>query len=143
MEFCKRGDFLRQIVQFDEHIRQEVAAIECKWEVIANEIFNIYHQKFITFNEDLIIEVIRIQKGKEAAQEDLFTPNYESFLEIGVENGDEYYPNAYIPIWKCKQEMFQKVGYLTRRTISDVGKMLHEMMKEMLEERAENGERYE
>lgn len=131
---------LRQVVQLDEHIRQEVARTECEWERIAKELLNNYHHKFITYNAALIIEVIRRKKGKKAAQEDMFASDYESYLEIGLENEDDYYPNAYLPIWKCKQEMFQKIGYLTSRTQKNAEESLHEIIKEMLEERAENGE---
>ncbi|WP_080845761.1 hypothetical protein [Cytobacillus gottheilii] len=131
---------MRQIVQLDGHIRQEVAEIECKWEKVAREFSAYYDQKFCMFNEELIIEVIRNQKGKLAAQTDIITPYYESYLEIGIESEDEYYPNAYIPIWKCKQETFQRVGYLTNRTITELGEILHEMIKEMLEDREGNGD---
>lgn len=134
---------LRQIVQLDEHIRQEVAGTECEWERIAKKLLNVYNHRFITYNEALIIEVIRSKKGKKALQEDMFTADYESFLEIGLETEDDYYPNAYLPIWKCKQEMFQKIGYLTSRTPKKAEESLHEIIKEMLEERAENGDHNE
>ncbi|MDP4108026.1 MAG: hypothetical protein Q8935_24185, partial [Bacillota bacterium] len=56
----------------------------------------------------------------------------ESFIEVGIEHDEEYYPNAYIPIWKCKGEWFQKIGYLTRRNNEQLNSMISSLVKEML-----------
>lgn len=115
-------------------MKQEIVRIEAECERIGKELQQIYQKDFHALNEMLVIELIREKKGKCATAEDRFTEDYDSYLELGVEKDDGYYPNAYIPIWKCRREMFQTVGYLTSQSYQDIENKLHEIIGEMQED---------
>ena len=93
-----------------------------------------YEGYFQMLTETFMIELIREKKGKSATQEDLLSDSYKSYLEIGVEINGVYYPNGYIPIWKCKMEMFHTVGYLINLNLSSLEKKLQKMIEEIYED---------
>ncbi|WP_026583889.1 hypothetical protein [Bacillus sp. J33] len=128
---------MKQIVDLQDKTRDKIATIEEECEKLAKKLYNQYKQDFETVDEHLVVDLIRSIKGKSAANKDVFTVDYESFLEVGVETEDDYFPNAYIPIWKCKQEMFQPVGYLTKLDIDSIEQKMRDMIEEMLAERKE------
>lgn len=130
-----RGEILKQIIQVDDELKTKIMILENECELISKTIEHKYQHEFKRFNEQLVIELIRKKKGKIASEADLLEIDYESFIEIGLEHGDEYYPNAYIPIWKCKGEWFQKIGYLTRRSIDQLEKIMSSLVEEMLEDK--------
>ncbi|CAM3497756.1 hypothetical protein GCM10009865_18170 [Aeromicrobium ponti] len=133
---------MKQIVDLHDQTRDKIAYIEEECEKLAKKLHNKYKQDFQTVNEYLVVDLVRSIKGKNAANNDVFTFDYESFLEVGIETEDDYFPNAYIPIWKCKQEMFQPVGYLTDLTMDSIEKKMKVMIEEILSER-EEGEKHE
>ncbi|MBN6885541.1 hypothetical protein CWS20_03785 [Cytobacillus horneckiae] len=125
---------MRQIVQLDEQTKQEVASLEKKCENLVDKLSVQYAEI-----ENLVIELIRCKKGKSACNEDVYEGDYESFIEVGIENDDEYFPNDYIPIWKCKNELFQTVGYITDDSIENIEKKLHCILDDMLLDLGERG----
>jgi hypothetical protein len=132
IELNHRGDILKQIIQIDDEQKQKIMAIEKECEIICRELGEKYQPEFNKMDKQLIIELIRKKKGKPAAATDILETDYESFIEVGIEHDEEYYPNAYIPIWKCKGEWFQKIGYLTRRNNEQLNSIISSLVKEML-----------
>ncbi len=131
------GGMLKQIIQFDNLLQEKITTFETRLEKICVELCQTYQAKFEKSGKCLVIELIRIQNGKNADQIDVFEDNYESFIEIGIEMETEYYPNGYIPIWKVKTEWFQKMGYLTHHNEEEIRHILHSMVAEMLEDKNE------
>ncbi|WNS73876.1 hypothetical protein RRV45_13205 [Bacillus sp. DTU_2020_1000418_1_SI_GHA_SEK_038] len=125
---------MKQIVHLNEQIRQEVATVENECEELGKILQGKYENNFSMLTEKLIIELLREKKGKSATQEDLFSDSYKSYLEIGVEINGIYYPNGYIPIWKCKMEMFHTVGYLINLNLNSLEKKLQKMIEEIYED---------
>lgn len=107
--------------------------MEDKCEKVADQISHKYSTAFIEKNQKLIIEVVRGKKGGFASQQHVFDEFYESYLEIGIENEGEYYPNGYLPIWKCKSEWFEKIGYLTNRSLEEIQGDMEAIVLEMIE----------
>ncbi|WP_282141680.1 hypothetical protein [Cytobacillus oceanisediminis] len=133
---------MKQIVELNEQTRNQISDIEQKCEKLAEKLLNNYKTDFQTGGENLVVDLIRTIKGRGASENDVFKVDYESILELGIETEDDFYPNAYIPIWKCKQEMFHSVGYLTNLDIDSIEKKMMIMIEEMLADR-EEGEKYE
>lgn len=133
---------MKQIVELNEQTRNQISDIEQKCEKLAEKLLNNYKTDFQTGGENLVVDLIRTIKGRGASENDVFKIDYESILELGIETEDDFYPNAYIPIWKCKQEMFHSVGYLTNLDIDSIEKKMMIMIEEMLADR-EEGEKYE
>jgi hypothetical protein len=129
-------------VELNEQTRNQISDIEQKCEKLAEKLLNNYKTDFQTGGENLVVDLIRTIKGRSASENDVFKVDYESILELGIETEDDFYPNAYIPIWKCKQEMFHSVGYLTNLDIDSIEKKMMIMIEEMLADR-EEGEKYE
>ena len=125
---------MKQIVHLNEQIKQEVARIEEQCENVGSMLQGKYEGDFRILSESLMIELVREKKGKSASKEDLFLDSYQSYLEIGVEKNGVYYPNGYIPIWKCKMEMFHPVGYLMNLNMYAFEKKLQEMIIEIYED---------
>jgi signal recognition particle subunit SEC65 len=132
IELNHRGDILKQIIQIDDEQKQKIYEIEKDCETICRKLEEEYQPQFREIDKQLVIELIRKKKGKLASAVDLLEIDYESFIEVGIEHNEEYYPNAYIPIWKCKGEWFQKIGYLTRRSNEQLNSMISSLVKEML-----------
>lgn len=133
---------MKQIVELNEQTRNQISDIEQKCEKLAEKLLNNYKTDFQTGGGNLVVDLIRTIKGRGASENDVFKIDYESILELGIETEDDFYPNAYIPIWKCKQEMFHSVGYLTNLDIDSIEKKMMIMIEEMLADR-EEGEKYE
>ncbi|MCS0790401.1 hypothetical protein [Cytobacillus pseudoceanisediminis] len=133
---------MKQIVELNEQTRNQISDIEQKCEKLAEKLLNNYKTDFQTGGENLVVDLIRTIKGRGASENDVFKVDYESILELGIETEDDFFPNAYIPIWKCKQEMFHSVGYLTNLDIDSIEKKMMIMIEEMLADR-EEGEKDE
>jgi hypothetical protein len=133
---------LKQVVKLNEESRRQISDIEQKCEKLAEKLLNKYKTDFQTEEENLAVDLVRTIKGRHASENDVFENDYESILELGIETEDEFFPNAYIPIWKCKQEMFHSVGYLTNLDMDSIEKKMMLMIEEMLADRVE-GEKYE
>ncbi|WP_264738270.1 hypothetical protein [Cytobacillus firmus] len=133
---------MKQIVELNEQTRNQISDIEQKCEKLAEKLLNNYKSVFQTGGENLAVDLIRTIKGRSASENDVFKVDYESILELGIETENDFFPNAYIPIWKCKQEMFHSVGYLTNLDIDSIEKKMMIMIEEMLADR-EEGEKYE
>lgn len=133
---------MKQVVKLNEESRRQISDIEQKCEKLAEKLLNKYKTDFQTEEENLAVDLVRTIKGRHASENDVFENDYESILELGIETEDEFFPNAYIPIWKCKQEMFHSVGYLTNLDIDSIEKKMMIMIEEMLADR-EEGEKYE
>ncbi|MBS4190885.1 hypothetical protein KHA94_11895 [Bacillus sp. FJAT-49705] len=125
---------MKQIVHLNDQIRNEVTSIEAECELLGNRLKQIYKDDFLRINELVVIELIREKKGKPASKVDIYNTCYESYIEIGVEKDNVYFPNAYIPIWKCKQEMFHTVGYLINLNIQALEKKMKRIILEMWED---------
>lgn len=127
---------LKQIIQLDNELREKVMSVEMASEKTCRKLQADYQDEFKSLGKQIVIELIRIQNGNSAVDIDVFEDNYESFVEIGIEHENEYYPNGYIPIWKVKTEWFQKVGYLTDRIEKDIELIIRSIVTEMLEDEA-------
>ncbi|KAF0826132.1 hypothetical protein V7200_14305 [Cytobacillus firmus] len=133
---------MKQVVKLNEETRRQISNIEQKCEELAEKLFHKYKTDFQTEEENLAVDLVRTIKGRHASENEVFEIDYESILELGIETEDDFFPNAYIPIWKCKQEMFHSVGYLTNLDIDSIEKKMLIMIEEMLADR-EEGEKYE
>lgn len=125
---------MKQVVDFNEQLREEVIAIENFCEKLANKIEKQYRDHFLPLGSKLMIDLVRLKKGKMVCENELFSDDYESFIEIGIEKDEEYYPNVYIPIWKCKKDWFQLVGYKTKCNEYEMEEKLNRIIVEMIEE---------
>jgi hypothetical protein len=123
---------LKQIIKINDEQTQKIHEIEEACETICRKLEQKYQKEFQRMNQHLVIELIRKKKGKPAVASDILEIDYESFIEIGIEHDEEYFPNAYIPIWKCKGEWFQKIGYLTKKTQEQLSTMVLSLVKEMI-----------
>ena|SRR5213080_1634514 len=135
IELNCRGDILKQIIQVNDEQKQKIIELEKKCEAICLALEQKYQPEFKRLGQQLVIELIRKKKGKPTTDLDILEIDYESFIEVGIEHNEEYFPNAYIPIWKCKGEWFQKIGYLTRRSSQQLEAMVSLLVKEMLSDK--------
>lgn len=125
---------MKQISHPNEQVRQEIMDIELECERLGQKLQTAYKEDFYDLKEDIVIELIRKVKGRPATREDIFNDNYESYLEVGVEKEDLYFPNAYIPVWKCKREMFHTIGLLMNENFVFLEKKLKKIITEMHED---------
>lgn len=125
---------MKQIIHLNEQIRQEIISIEAECERLGEKLKEKYKSDFELINERIVIELIREIKGKAAARDDIFIVNYESYLELGVEKENMYFPNVYIPVWKCKNEMFHNIGLLMEGNIQALEKKIQKIISEMCED---------
>ncbi len=130
----QRGVTLKQISHLNEQIRQEIMDIESECEYLGQKMEDVFKEDFHELKEQIVIELIREVKGRPASREDIFNENYESYLEVGVEKDDIYFPNAYIPVWKCKREMFHSIGLLMSDNLNVLEKKLSNIITEMHED---------
>lgn len=107
---------------------------------IANQLEETFHYKFQRIGVQISVECLRTVKGRDVEKGQVFHDYYESFIEIGVEEDHEYFPNAYIPIWKFKKDMFQEIGYLTRYDSKGIEKKVTCILQEMLQDRETENE---
>ncbi len=126
---------MKQIIKVDEELKKKIIELEKKCEWICSHLAEKYQNEFHQHNQQLVIEFMRTINGKTVTNQNLFDSHYESYIEIGVEQDDEYFPNTTIPIWKCKSEWFQKIGYLTRRDSIQLEEMISSIVKEMLDDK--------
>lgn len=125
---------MKQISHLNEQIRQDIIDIEQECERLGQKLQTAYKEDFYDLKEEIVIELIRKVKGRPATREDIFNDNYESYLEVGVEKEDVYFPNAYIPVWKCKREMFHTIGLLMNENLVFLEKKLKKIITEMHED---------
>jgi hypothetical protein len=125
---------LKQIVHLNDQMKKEITHIEEQCERLGEKLQKFYQDDFNRINERIVIELIREIKGKPATTNDIFIENYESYLELGVEKEIGYYPNAYIPVWKCRREMFQNIGLLISEDFQSLEKKLKKIIVEMCED---------
>ncbi|TKC19572.1 hypothetical protein [Robertmurraya kyonggiensis] len=126
-----------QVIDFNKQLKDQIWNLENRCSEMCKQMEEKYSSAFQNLDAHLTIDCLRTLKGKVAEQTNVFDPSYESFIEIGLEKDDEYYPNAYIPIWRCKSELFHEVGYMTKNNLSELERKVDQMLKEMLQERLE------
>lgn len=129
-----RGEILKQIIPVNDELKEKIIEIEDNSEIICKHLVAKYQPKFRDFDAQVVIELIRIKSGKPVSNRELLEGDYESFIEIGFDQRGEYYPNSRIPIWKCKTEWFQKIGYVTRRNAEQLEMMISQLVLEMMED---------
>jgi hypothetical protein len=93
-----------------------------------------YFFVFQQYGIHVVIDLVRCQKGKNTDEDNIFEESYESFIEISIEKDEDYYPNAYIPIWKCQRDMFSLIGYVTKWNIKEIERKVTRILQEMLAE---------
>ncbi|WP_059170786.1 hypothetical protein [Bacillus sp. FJAT-27445] len=125
---------MKQIIHFDDRLKEVILDLESACERVCKALQTRYQPEFAALGQKLVLELIRSKKGKKQPEGECFNDDYESFIEIGLENEEDYFPNGYIPVWKCKEEWFQKTGYLTEKDENKIQEMAEAMVKEMLEE---------
>jgi hypothetical protein len=130
----QRGETLKQFIQFDEHLRDKIIHLENSCEEVSKSLLTQFQPVFENYGQRLIVELVRSKKGRESSRDELFDEDYESFIEIGIESDGEYFPNGYIPLWKCKSEWFEKIGYMTRRSAETIKEQIEAIVIEMHEE---------
>ncbi|WP_449622404.1 hypothetical protein [Robertmurraya sp. Marseille-Q9965] len=126
-----------QVIDFNNQLKDEILNLENECVEICKRLEEKYRDAFQNVDAHLMIECLRTKKCKIADQTHVFEPCYESFIEIGIEKDDEYYPNAYIPIWRCKSELFHEVGYMTKYNAIEIEMKVDHMILEMLQEKME------
>ncbi|MBA4537744.1 hypothetical protein H1Z61_11540 [Bacillus aquiflavi] len=126
---------MKQFFDLNETLSKEVEKIENECELVSEQLKTAFKQSFASFNEKLVIELTRSIKGRQAKKQEIFKEDYESFIEIGLEYNGQYFPNAYIPVWKCKKELFQYIGYLTKYEPIQIKEKMISILNEMLEDR--------
>jgi hypothetical protein len=129
-----RGEGLKQIIHLEKQLEEDIIYLEKNCDIICRRLEQKFQAKFEQCGHRIVIELIRIKNGKNACALDVFESDYESFIEVGLEHDNEYFPNCYIPLWKCKTEWFQKIGYLTKRNTSEIEKIIDLIAFEMLED---------
>ncbi|MDE3839254.1 hypothetical protein C0966_07795 [Bacillus methanolicus] len=125
---------MKQIFQLDDKLKTEIIEFEKSCEQICMRQQKKFEDLFKKKGKRLTVELIREKKGKIAAANEIFEENYESYIETGIEEDGEYFPDAYIPVWKCKKDWFQTVGYVNEDPPSAIETKLEKMILEMLEE---------
>lgn len=125
---------MKQITTLDEDIRTKVVQLENTCEQMINKVKQLLHTTDIEDDREIIVEFIRLRKGSLAKQDEIFDNDYESLIEIGLEINEEYYPNAYIPIWKCKSEWFERLGYMTNDQPNELESKICKMIQEIIAE---------
>jgi hypothetical protein len=125
---------LKQIIHLDNQLEKEIIHLEKECEIICQKLEQVIQAENEQNDIRIIIELIRIKNGKSASSTDVFETDYESFIELGFEHNGEYFPNGYIPIWKCKTEWFQKIGYLTNRSSDELEKIIGLIANEVLDD---------
>lgn len=129
---------LLQVVEFNKQLKDDIMVLENECASVCKKLEAEYADDFQNLGVKVLLECVRTVKGKVTNQNDILEDFYESYVEIGIEKEEEYYPNAYIPIWRCKKEMFQDIGYLTKydaaRMEGKIRCILEEMLQEKLEE---------
>lgn len=125
---------MKQIIQVDDELKEKIIELEFEIEELCRKLEQQYQPEFTKKNQKLVIELLRRINGKAATNTDSLENSYESFIEIGFEKGEDYFPNTSIPVWKCKSEWFQKIGYLTNKNNMQLEKMILSFIKEMLDE---------
>lgn len=128
---------LLQIVKFDEQLKEQILELEEICISICEKLQAAFSLEFLKLNVELTVSLIRSRKGKNAEPSNILDDHYESFIEIGLVECQEYFPNAYIPIWKLKQDMFEKIGYITEYNAIELEEKLTRIINEMYEERIE------
>ncbi|MFE8702067.1 hypothetical protein ACFYKX_15830 [Cytobacillus sp. FJAT-54145] len=131
---------MKQIIDLNEQVKKSITNLEKECELVGNKLKHIYFERFKSLEAILSIDLVRVQKGKPVGEEKVFAEEYESYLEVGIEEDEEYFPNAYIPIWKCKQEWFQLVGYISECDSKLIEKKLNSILEDMLTERIDDME---
>ncbi|GIN60898.1 hypothetical protein J27TS8_08910 [Robertmurraya siralis] len=129
---------MQQVVNFDDQFKEKIVEFEKECEKVCAYFENKYQKKFQNYDLQLLIEFTRTIKGKMAKSSDIYDDDYQSFIEVGIEKDEEYYPNAYIPIWRCKMDLFQKIGYFTDYDIKGIKRKILLIIEEMLEEKVED-----
>ncbi|MDQ0155082.1 hypothetical protein [Robertmurraya andreesenii] len=130
-----------QVVELNEQLRDYILNLETASSVICSRLEERYRQEFEKFGVEISIEFLRTRKGKMAESNQIFEEHYESYIEIGIEEEQEYFPNAYIPIWRCRKEMFQNIGYLTKNDPTTIEKKINCLVEEMIHDRIEETDR--
>jgi hypothetical protein len=125
---------LKQIIHLDNQLEKEIIHLEKECEIICQKLEQEIQAENKRSDIQIIIELIRIKNGKCTVATNVFEADYESFIELGFEHNGEYFPNGYIPIWKCKTEWFQKIGYLTNRSLDELEKIIGLIANEVLDE---------
>jgi len=132
---------LLQVVELNEQLRDYILNLETASSVICSRLEERYRQEFEKFGVEISIEFLRTRKGKMGESNQIFEEHYESYIEIGIEEEQEYFPNAYIPIWRCRKEMFQNIGYLTKNDPTTIEKKINCLVEEMIHDRIEETDR--
>lgn len=128
---------LLQVDEFNKQLEDDIMRLEFEYASICHEIEANYSIEFHKLGAKVSVEFVRTVKGKVTDQNHILEDLYESYIEIGIEKDEEYFPNAYIPIWRCKKEMFQEIGYLTKYDATGIERKIHCIIQEMLQEKRE------
>lgn len=126
-----------QIVDFNKQLEDEIEKLEDECIEISKRLEQCYYFTFKKYGVRIIIDLVRNHKGKNVTEPNVFDENYESYIEIALEDNDDYYPNAYIPIWKCKKELLYPIGYMTKWDTKIIEKKIKLILQDMLQERME------
>ncbi|MBP3041604.1 hypothetical protein J9303_19370 [Bacillaceae bacterium Marseille-Q3522] len=125
---------MKQIVQIDEQLKSSILELESACEQICLRLTEKYRKYFSSLSLHLTMEFVRQRKGRRATKDETFKAPYESYIEIGFESESVYYANAYIPIWKCKDDLFQLIGYITECQISEISCQAERILLDILKE---------
>ena len=123
---------MKPVLDLNETVRSRVQRLEQECERICGKILNEYHHKFSQLGVTLNVELVRIRKQYEVNQEQMFSKDYHSFIEIGLVKNNEYITNTVLPVWKCKEEWFNLIGYMTESSGETLEQNIKAVIQEML-----------
>lgn len=126
---------MKQIIQVDDNLKKKIIDLEIAVEALCQKLEQKFQPEFKNNGRYLVIELLRTKNGEVTTNEEILENYYESSVEIGIEHGEEYFPNTSIPVWKCKTEWFQKIGYLTNKNTMELQKMISSLVMEMLDDK--------
>lgn len=126
-----------QVVEFNKQLKNDIMLLENECASVCKKLEEEYSLDFQNLGVRIMLDCVRTVKGKLTNQNNILEDFYESYVEIGIEKEEEYYPNAYIPIWRCKKEMFQDLGYLTKYDAVGMEKKIRCILQEMLHDKLE------
>ncbi|HWO76269.1 MAG TPA: hypothetical protein VNM69_10295 [Bacillus sp. (in: firmicutes)] len=129
---------MKPILQLNETMRTKVQSLESECERICKKLVNEYNHTFSQLGVTLNIELVRTRKHFEVSQDQLFSKDYHSFIEIGIEKNNEYFTNSVVSIWKCKEEWFNLVGFITENTAEKIEQNIREIIQEMIHDLKES-----
>ncbi|GAA0336369.1 hypothetical protein GCM10008967_28420 [Bacillus carboniphilus] len=123
---------MKPILELNQDIQNKIQEIEHQCEFLCKQVSSLFTNNFKEHDLELIVEFLRTKNKHVTKEQNYFQKEYHSFIEVGIEKDGEYIPNARLSIWKCKEEWFKLVGYITEYPTEKIEEFVKETIKEMM-----------